>query len=220
MSNLLDIDIYIINVRILPAIQIDKSIYRIHKSKKEEEMLVFVSIAITGTLFLIGSHIFGGGDEHEGAFDHDHDVHLDHDADHGEISDEPTISIFSMKVLSSFVTAFGAAGAIARHLDASYELASVIGVGVGVLAAGLMYGVMRILYSQQSTSILNPNTCIGQNGVVTTTISEKGMGEVSILVKGQSQTYFAYSKNGNLIQKGSSIIVVDVVGGKLYVEQK
>ncbi len=177
-------------------------------------MLVFVSLAVVGMLGLIGSHIFGGGD-------HDHDVHLDHDhggADHGEVSDEPTVSIFSIKVISTFVMAFGAGGAIARHLDVSYEIASLVGVGVGILAGALMYGIMRLLYSQQSTSILNPDTCVGQSGTVNTSIPEGGMGEVAVLIKGQSQIYLAHSKNGNAIQKGSLVTVKDVVGGKLYVE--
>jgi hypothetical protein len=66
-------------------------------------MFVFIAIAAAGFILLLGGSVFG--------HDHDHDAHVDHEHD-GEGADEPTVSIFSIKVLATFVMGFGAGGAI------------------------------------------------------------------------------------------------------------
>src|SRR5512138_882377 len=110
-------------------------------------MMIFISIALAAFVIVGGSFLFG------------HDVDSDHDGgDMGHDTDaggaEATISIFSTKVIGTLLMGFGAAGAIAVHYGAAYIVASIIGVVFGALLGGLMYLVLGLFYSQQSTSLV------------------------------------------------------------------
>src|SRR5262245_9978171 len=109
-------------------------------------MLIYGAIALFGFLFLLvmlfAGEIFGG--------DHDvggHDAALEHgDADHGGGP-----SIFSARIMSSFLTAFGVGGVVARYYDLSHPAASGIGVVTGIVMAGLVFQFAKLLYSQQAS---------------------------------------------------------------------
>src|ERR1051325_9361170 len=92
-------------------------------------MLVFVAIAIASFILVGGSFLFG----------HDHDVGHDH-GDAGHDTDtgggEPTVSIFSTKVLGTLFMGFGAAGAIGSLYGMSHLAASLIGFCLGGGAGG------------------------------------------------------------------------------------
>ena len=60
-------------------------------------MLIFLAIMTAGLIILIGGFLFG----------HDHDAdHGDHGHDGGHDS-EPAVSIFSTKVIGTFIMGFG-----------------------------------------------------------------------------------------------------------------
>lgn len=173
-------------------------------------MFVFGSIAIAGLIMLLGGSIFG----------HDHDVDHDHDGDHdNDHSDNPTVSLFSVKVIGTFVMGFGAGGAIASHYGAEMLAASGIGFGVGLLMGLLMYGVMYLIYGQQATSIVSTENAVGKTGTVTVLISEYGVGEVDLTLQGQHRTYLAISASGKSIDKNSPVKVVRTAGSQLIVEK-
>lgn len=173
-------------------------------------MLIFIAIAIGSFIVLASSFLFG----------HDHDV--DHaDGDHGVDGHdvEPTISFFSMKVLGTLTMGFGAAGAIARQYGADYLASSLIGLGSGILLSGVMYLVLSIIYKQQSSSLVQTSSAIGQSGIVQTGISGGKLGEVSLNVGGQYMTYLAKSSSGQEIPKGTTVRVVGLIGSQLVVEE-
>jgi hypothetical protein len=113
-------------------------------------MFVFIAIAAAGFILLLGGSVFG--------HDHDHDAHVDHDHD-GEGADEPTVSIFSIKVLATFVMGFGAGGAIAAYYNAGPLAATGVGFGTGVILALLMYAAVvqahELLCEFRTTSLGN-----------------------------------------------------------------
>lgn len=173
-------------------------------------MLIFIAIAIGSFIVLASSFLFG----------HDHDV--DHaDTDHGVDGHdlEPTISFFSMKVIGTLTMGFGAAGAIARQYGADYLVSSLIGLGSGIALSGVMYLVLSIIYKQQSTSLVQTSSAMGQTGIVQTGISGGKLGEVSLNVGGQYMTYLAKSSSGQEIPKGATVRVVGLIGSQLVVEE-
>lgn len=177
-------------------------------------MFIFISIAIGSFVLIAGSFLFG----------HDHDT--DHgdaghaiDADDVGLDMEPTIGFFSMKVLATLTMGFGAAGAIARQYGADYLMSSLVGLGFGILLSLIMYFVLSIIYKQQSSSLVQTSSAIGQTGIVQTSISEHAAGEISLNIGGQYLTYLAKSSTGKVIPKGHTVKVVGVVGSELVVEE-
>jgi len=178
-------------------------------------MLIFVAIAIAAFFLVAGSFLFG--------HDHDigHDISHDHDLAHDDLAaeNEPTISIFSTKVIFTMIMGFGAAGAIARFYGANLALSSGIGVVFGVIIALVMYGILELIYKQQATSTMSVSSLIGSVGSVTVGIDKDSVGEVSILAQGQYNTQPAISADGQAIPKMSNVKVVNISGGKLVVEK-
>ncbi len=178
-------------------------------------MLIFIAIAIASFLLVAGSFLFGGDDgDHHGDFGHD-----DHGFDHGLADSEPAISFFSPRVIGTLTMGFGAAGAIARYYGTNNLVASLWGLGAGVVLSTVMYQMMKLIYKQQASSLVETETAIGNLGVVTTAIDANAMGEVSMTVSGQYQTYLAKSSTSQAIAKGSTVKVVAVVGSQLVVEK-
>jgi membrane-bound ClpP family serine protease len=176
-----------------------------------ENMLIFIAIALASFLLVAGSFLFGGDDgDHAGDVGHE---------DHGLLDSEPVIGFFSPRVLGTLTMGYGAAGAIARYYGASNLVASLWGLGTGTVLATVMYQMMKLIYKQQASSLVDTETAIGKQGVVTTAIDANAMGEVSITVGGQYQTYLAKSYTGQAIAKGSTVKVVSVVGSQLVVEK-
>ncbi len=178
-------------------------------------MLIFIAIAIGSFILIAGSFLFG--------HDHDADHHVDighagegHDFGHDV---EPTISFFSIKVLATLTMGFGAAGAIARQYGADYLVASLWGLGSGIVLALLMYLVLDVIYKQQSSSLVETASAIGQLGTVTVSIDADAVGEVGVEVAGRYMTYLAKSSTSKPIPKGATVKVVQAVGSELIVEQ-
>lgn len=176
-------------------------------------MLIFVAIAIGSFILIAGSFLFG----------HDHDAG-DHAADAGDDHDldadaEPTISVFSMKVIGTLTMGFGAAGAIARHYGADYLISSLWGLGAGLVLGLLMYCVLRVIYTQQASSLVQTSTALGQQATVTTSIGQNMLGEVELFLGGQRMVYPARATDGGEIAKGKVVQVVRTAAGELFVKE-
>jgi membrane-bound ClpP family serine protease len=168
-------------------------------------MLIFLCVTVAGFILLVGGSIFG----------HDHDGHVEHghDAGHGA---EAVVSVFSVKVIGTFILGFGAGGAIAAYYGANPLVASFIGLAVGFLMGLLMYGIMRLIYGQQATSIV---TAVGEIGTVTTAIGRDGTGEVDLTLRGQNRTFLARSADTKPIPRGRQVKVVHTAGSQLVVRE-
>ncbi len=175
-------------------------------------MMIFVSIAVAAFILVCGSFMFGG--DH----DVDHDAgDVSHDIDAGD--NEPAISIFSTKVIGTLLMGFGAAGAIAMYYGANHLIASLIGLGCGILLGGFTYLILELLYKQQASSLIATNSAVGCTGRVTVSIPESGQGEVSLQVDGLYCTYSA-SSTGGAIPKGELVRVIQTLGSQLVVEKE
>jgi membrane protein implicated in regulation of membrane protease activity len=178
-------------------------------------MLVFIAIAVAAFILVTSSFLFGG--DHDGDHDHDHD-HGGHELDAGGA--EPTISVFSTKVLGTLLMGFGAAGAIASVYGFNHLNASLIGLVCGASLAGLMYLVLGVFYKQQASSLISTSSTVGAAGTVTVSIGGDAPGEVGLTVDGQYLTYSASSNSGSVIPKGQRVRVVRTMGSHLIVENE
>jgi membrane protein implicated in regulation of membrane protease activity len=175
-------------------------------------MLIFLAITFLGFVLLVGGSLLG----------HDHDADHDHDHDHGHEADqgnEPTVSIFSFKVIGAFIMGFGAAGAIADYYGSGWLASSLAGLATGILLGFFMYGILRVIYSQQSDSLVPTDQAIGKSGLVTIGIDRNSVGQVSVVVGGQDRSYLAREISGQAIPKGRLVIVRQTNGGELLVEE-
>src|SRR5271169_3565174 len=155
-------------------------------------MLIFLAIMIAGVIMLVGGFMLG----------HDHDAeHADHGGDAGHDS-EPTVSIFSTKVIGTFIMGFGGGGAIAQYVWGEVVRSSLTGFGVGVVMGAFMYLMMRLLYGQQSTSLVESSSIVGRTGTVASAIGANSVGQVVVVVGGQTLTYLARSSGEKEIAKG------------------
>jgi membrane protein implicated in regulation of membrane protease activity len=171
-----------------------------------------VAIAVASFILVAGSFLFG----HDHDIGHDHGE-MGHDIDSGG---EPTISIFSTKVLGTLFMGFGAAGAIASLYGMNHLTASLIGLGCGALLGGVMHLVLGLFYSQQASSLVPTNAAVGCTGTVTVSIDPGKIGEVGISVESQYATHSASAMDGRLIAKGQTVRVVKVMGSHLIVEKE
>ena len=176
-------------------------------------MLIFIALALAGFILVAGGFLFG----------HDHDLGHDiagHDLGH-EVGpeNEGTISIFSMKVVGTFVMGFGAAGAIAQTYRSNYLQSSLIGVAAGVFLAALMYVILLMFVREQASSLNPSDVALGCIGVVTTSIDSNAMGEVGVSAGGEYRNYSARAAGAQGIEKGRRVRVVQITGGVLLVEE-
>ena len=176
-------------------------------------MGIFLTIMIAGVIVSVGGSLFGH--DHDGGFDHDHDHDHGNDAGH---SNEPAVSIFSPKVIGTFVMGFGGGGAIAQYLWGNMFRSSLAGIVVGVIMAVVMYGAMKLLYSQQSTSLVQTGSLIGSPAMVITEIDANSLGQVTVRTGIEAPTYLARAAAGKHFAKGTTVVVVATSGAEVVVD--
>jgi membrane protein implicated in regulation of membrane protease activity len=175
-------------------------------------MLIYAAIGAFGLLFLLVmlfvGELFGG----------DHDGHVDLAGDgHADLGHEGGPSIFSARIMASFLTAFGAGGVVGRYLEWSHPAASGLGVVTGAVLASAVYQFAHILYSQQASSEIRVSGLLGQTAEVTVPIPGSGHGQVAIVVGGERTTQIARSADGRPIPVGSIVVVTALAGDSLAV---
>ncbi len=180
-------------------------------------MLIFLVLALVGVAFLLFSAVLGGDHDlsadHEFSFEHGYEAGSDHEGGGGP-------GPFSLRVISLFVTAFGAVGAISRYYGASYILSSFLGFIGGILigAAGLQ--IMRFFWRQQATSTVCSDDLISSNAEVKTAIPPSGVGQISVVVKNQLRYMPARTKEGIGIEEGATVRIVACPGGGSVVVER
>jgi len=173
-------------------------------------MLIYAAIAAFGFLvllfMLLAGDFFGG----------DHDVSHDGAIGHVE-GDASGPSVFSVRIMSSFVTAFGVGGIVGRFYGLSHPAASGIGVLSGLGTATIVYQFARILYSQQASSELHMNSLIGRAAEVSIAIGDDSVGQVTLTVNGQRTEHLARSSDRRGIPRGAEVTITSLSGDSVIV---
>ena len=170
-------------------------------------MLVFALIGMAGFFFLIVSALFGG---HEGGMEHDHDMGHDHDAGP---------SWFSTRVISLFLTGFGATGAIAYSYGMSYPVSSGLGIVTGAVVGFAGIKLIGFFMQQQASSTVADEDLVGTVGQVSVAIPAGGLGQVGLTVKGQRVYPSARAAGDAAIEDGAQVKVISSAGNQVVVER-
>jgi len=176
--------------------------------------LTFLAICVACAVVTGFTLVFGG--DSDGDADHG-DVATDSDHDDGG-HEGP--KFFSIRGICLFGTGFGAVGYLVQHFTKKTLVASVSGLGAGILMAMLGLAFIRMFYRQQASSLISPSQLIGSTGTVTTSIpAHTGAGEVMLTVAGTQQNMLATAVNGSAIERGALVRVVRSAGSQVVVEK-
>ena len=172
-------------------------------------MFIYAAIATFGFLLLAGMLVLGD------IFGGDHEVHVEHGGfDHGDAGGP---SIFSIRVMASFLTAFGVGGVIARYYGLSHPAASGIGVASGLVLSGLVYQFAKILYSQQASSEVHMTSLVGKTAEVSVGIAEGGVGQIMVTLGGERSEHIARSADGHAVSRGTEVVITALRGDSVIV---
>jgi membrane protein implicated in regulation of membrane protease activity len=173
-------------------------------------MLIFAAIGAFGLLFLLVMLFFGGGhDLHVGEMGGGHDISHAADGEGGP-------SIFSSRIIASFIAAFGFGGTIGRSLEVGFPA---FGIVSGIVLASIVFKFAEILYSQQASSEVKMTSLVGLTAEVAIAIPEGHLGQISISAAGERSMHIARSRDGKAIPQGTSVVVRELRGDYVVVER-
>ena len=175
-------------------------------------MLIYAAIGGFGFLVLLVMLFVGElfGADHEVSA---HDISVDHgDVDHGGGP-----SIFSARIMASFLTAFGVGGVIGRYYNLSHPAASGVGVVAGIVMSSVVYQFARILYSQQASSEIHMTALVGRSAEVTVAIPAGGMGQIALTFGGERSEHIARTADGRALSRGAEVIITALRGDAVVV---
>jgi membrane protein implicated in regulation of membrane protease activity len=172
-------------------------------------MVIYAAIATFGFLLLAGMLVLGD------IFGGDHDVGADHGGfEHG---DGGGPSVFSVRVMASFLTAFGVGGVLARYYGLSHPAASGVGVVAGIVLSSAVYQFARILYSQQASSEVHMSSLVGKTAEVSVAIAKGGLGQIMITLGGERSEHIARSADGEAVPRGAEVVITALRGDSVIV---
>ena len=186
--------------------------------------LTFFTLFLVGVTFSVFSLIFGG---HGGDHSVDHDTGHDTDADHGGDSSADhdaggdgssfSVGMFSVRGVALLCTGFGGIGFLVYTGTEKIFFSTAGALVGGYVFAFIVLYTLKVFKSQQANSLVDMSRAVGAQGVVTVSIPENGIGEVSLMVSGMEMFKSARSLNGKGIRSGASIQVSRVSGGTFIV---
>jgi membrane protein implicated in regulation of membrane protease activity len=176
-------------------------------------MLIYGAIAAFGFLILLAMLLVGevfGGDHEVGA----HDISVEHgDADHGGGP-----SVFSVRIMAAFVSAFGVGGVVARYYRLSHPASSGVGIVSGIVMAAVVYQFAKFLYSQQASSEVRMTSLVGQPAEVSVAIPQGGVGQVALTVAGERSEHIARAADGQAVPRGAAVVIIRLLGDSVVVQ--
>ena len=119
-------------------------------------------------------------------------------------------------VLLGFVAMFGVGGLLGMHtFNTGPGGATVVGMGAGVVGAGIVLGAFKALRSAESTETFSLQDMVGSTGRVAVSIPANRYGSVLISFAGASHNMGATAESE--IPAGRVVTVVAVAGNNLVV---
>jgi membrane protein implicated in regulation of membrane protease activity len=127
--------------------------------------------------------------------------------------------IFTIQSMSAFLTLFGLVG-LTLHPEFGTAVALGGGVMAGVVAAQATEFLVRATLSLQSSGSVTLADAIGAEGTVYLTVEPTTGGKVQVTVSGRLREYEAVSVDGERLETGAPIEVVNADGNALVVKRK
>lgn len=181
-----------------------------------------VDVSDTSGLDLPGGHDIG-----DFSCDVCGDVHTDFPAHHagttdgGNHMDFGTLKLLSLQTIVTFLTAFSWV-AIACIGSGFTPLASIlIGVAVGLVMMFVVAKIVQMSARLAEDGTMNMKYAIGETASVYLTIPPKGegQGKVNVQIQGTLGEFDAVNSGSVAIPTGAQVLITDVVGSTLVVEQ-
>lgn len=164
---------------------------------------VFLAITAAGFVFLLISAAFGEVFEH---FD--------------SVDDLGGPGFFSTRVIAVFVTAFGAAGAVASHYGLQPVPASLAGAVTGLVFGGAIGMLGRFLYQQQTSSDVRAHDLVGQSCRVIVAIPSGGVGQIRCRIGEELVDKIARTSDGQPVSENTSVRIDEVLGETVIVRKQ
>ena len=162
--------------------------------RSSQAMTGFVALGIVGLLIVIASLILG--EFLDGLFEA-----IDLDTGSG---------LFSAPVIGSFLGAFGFGGALIMYsTSAGAGVGALGGLGSGILVGGAALGITRFLIDMPTDESMRTIDLVGQRATVITPIPADGMGEVTLVFRGQMLKLGARADEP--VPSGRSVVVTAVM---------
>lgn len=186
-------------------------------------MSFFIGCFAFGLLFTVASFLLGGwsgtgahGAAHglSGAFTGSHaSAHV-----HGHGAN--TVSPFNLSTLSAFLTWFGAAGYLLTRYSPLAALAVTLAAAIFGFIGGALFFTAIARYIVPRLTVLNPDDFRVQGAVarVTSTIQPGRIGEIVYTLGGTRHADGARSESGELIERGTQVVILRMDKGIAYVE--
>lgn len=164
---------------------------------------VFLIICGIGFIFLMISLLIGDLFE---AFDFDMDI----DGSDGQFG------LLDSRVISVFLTAFGALAALT--IQYGFGTFAAIGAGLlgGVVFGALVFGFGYLLYSQQSTSSVGNRDLVGRTAKVIVGIKPGSVGQISCTVGEERVEKLARTRGDKELAEGSTVFI-EAAGSDAFV---
>jgi membrane protein implicated in regulation of membrane protease activity len=173
-------------------------------------MWIYLAIALFGVILLVSMLLVGDlfGGDHELS----HEMVAGHDVDHGGGP-----SVFSTRIMASFLTAFGVGGVVGRYYGFSHPTSSGIGVVFGLVMSSAVYQFAKMLYSQQASSELHMSGLVGKTAEVSIAIPADGVGQIVVAAGGERTEHIARAADRKPIARGVSVVIAAIGGDSLTV---
>lgn len=184
---------------------------------------VFIGCFAFGLLFTVVTFVlggFGGAHAHSGSHGPLSGLTSWHGPAPAHGTTDNGVSPFSLSTLSAFLIWFGGAG----YLLTRYSPLAALGVTLAALIFGVIGGAVVFSaigrFIVPRLTVLNPEDFRVQGAVarVTSTIQPGRIGEVVYTLGGTRHADGARSESGELIERGTQVVILRIDKGIAYVE--
>ncbi len=127
--------------------------------------------------------------------------------------DDEGASLLSMRTVSGFLAGFGWTGVVLMRAGYSTLAASISGAVVGLLFAGTLFIIMRVLMGLRHSGTIDYRNAVGVAGKVYAPIggSLEKPGQVEVLVQGRLRTVAAMTRHDEDLPTLTRVRVVDTL---------
>ncbi|KUO72695.1 MAG: hypothetical protein APF77_05875 [Clostridia bacterium BRH_c25] len=154
--------------------------------------------------------------------DTDMSMEVDAELDISTTGEAPELPVSPLKpiVITTFVTVLGGVGMICTINGLSQGLAGIIALISGAAAAFLLYRFIIVpLYRAQNTSAISQKELRGALAKVTLAIKGSLFGKISYTVSGNTYSAPARSINGEDIERGIPVVIINIEKNIFYVKR-
>ncbi|MGE0128782.1 MAG: hypothetical protein AB7U82_11945 [Blastocatellales bacterium] len=161
-------------------------------------MTIFLILTAAGFIFLLASLLLGDLFDHLGLGVLSADAGTD------------SVGLLDSRVISIFLTAFGAFGAIWMSVGFGVVFSSLIGLAGGIVLGGLAFYFGKFLYHQQASSSISAPQLVGRIAEVTVTIQPGNLGQISCRVGEERVEKLARVRSDIVIKPGAVVLIEEV----------